>query len=136
MKQRHAEQGHPMQGKHHTEEAKQKISEAGKGRKVSPESARKTAEANMMSKEKEQLIIDLYTSGMRISEIEKQHGIKTSAIYRVLERNNIEKRGCKREPGARKHTEETKQLMSQKYWNRINSENCLTPEDEDYDPDE
>lgn len=28
---------HPMKGKHHTEEAKRKISEAGKGRKVTEE---------------------------------------------------------------------------------------------------
>lgn len=38
MIQRHATQGHPMQGKHHTEEAKAKISQAGIGRKMNPES--------------------------------------------------------------------------------------------------
>ena len=102
-----------------SEETKRKMSEAHIGKKFSEDHKRKIGEGHRMSPEKEKLIIELYTSGMIISKIKEKHNIKTSAIYRVLKRNNISKRGCGESFRGKEHTEETKDKMSKsrkEYW--------------------
>lgn len=122
MKKRHAEDGHPMQDKHHTDEAKAKISKANKGKKRDPEAVKQgaaTRKAWQMPPEREQAILQAYLSGKIISEIETELNTCRSSIYRILKRNNISR---EREPGDRTgstHSEESKSKMSaarKEYW--------------------
>ena len=91
MIKRHAEQGHPMQGKHHTEETKKKISEAGMGRIMPREGAVRGGIKRRMSKEREKEIIEAYLQNETFISMCKKFKTNPSSIYRVLERNGIEK---------------------------------------------
>lgn len=119
MIQRHATQGHPMQGKHHTEEAKAKISQAGLGRKRNPESVAQGALKRQMPIEKERAILQAYLDGMIIDQIEEKFEVKRSGIYRVVARNDVV---CQRKNDGwlgKQHTSETKEKMAQArrdYW--------------------
>jgi group I intron endonuclease len=120
---RHATMGHPMQGQHHSTEAKSKISQASRGRKISPESAAQGAQKRKMPAEKEKNILQAYQEGMIIDEIEKTFQTKRSSIYRLLERNNIPLLNNFKKWTGRQHSEETKQKMSmarKEYWNNKN----------------
>jgi len=119
MKKWHAEHEHPMLGKHMSEEAKIKISAANKGKKLSDEHKEKLLEAHKMDIDKEQAIINLYQNGETIENIETQLNTKRSSIYRVLFRNNIPAKRDHKIWLGKKHSEETKQKMSdarKQYW--------------------
>lgn len=90
-KKRQAENGHPMQGQHHTEEAKQKIGAASKGKKLNLTDEQKTIRGlkHRMPHEKEQKIIELYNQNIPIKVICKTLNVGINGIYRVLDRNNI-----------------------------------------------
>ena len=89
MIKRHKEDGHPMQGKHHTDEAKAQMSEKLKGQVHSRESIERGAKKRQMKKEKENALIKAYQSNEAVPAILERLGAKTSALYRVLKRNNI-----------------------------------------------
>jgi hypothetical protein len=128
MKGWHAENEHPMAGKHHTDEAKAKISNASKelwenDRSSQLEAVRRgaaTRKMKQMPPEREQAIIQAYLSGKIISEIEAELNTGRSSIYRILDRNNISRERdlsiiCK----GKKHSEESKKKMSEarkEYW--------------------
>ena len=92
MKMRHQRDGHPMQGKHHTEETRKLIGEASKGRKNSEEHKQKLISSRLMSKEREEAIIKAYLEGMPYKEIETIFNTSSSCIARVAKRNNLPKR--------------------------------------------
>ena len=115
----HKNNNHPMKGKHHTEESKALISEAGKGRKPSDETKKKISEAKMMDAEREQKIIDAYVRGDKISQIVKELEVKTSSLYRIVKRNNLGLRDQSINKIGVAASEETKNKMSEsrkKYW--------------------
>lgn len=89
IKNRHKENGHPMEGKHHTEEAKKKISQSSTGRKHDPEMVKRRAEKLKMDPIREAGIAEAYKNGCTVSEIQEMFEARTSAIYRVLYRNDI-----------------------------------------------
>lgn len=89
MIERHKTQGHPMQGKHHTEEVKLQLSIANTGRKMPKESVERGAEKRRMNPEKEQLIVKAYQDGESILNIREIFKTGNASIYRILERNNI-----------------------------------------------
>ena len=89
MIERHKIDGHPMLGKHQTDEAKTKISTALKGRVLSPEAVKKSAEARKMPIERELAIVQAYQNGDIISKIETDFQTGRSSIYRILDRNNV-----------------------------------------------
>ena len=108
MKEWHADNIHPMLGKHHTEEARQKQSEAFKGKKRPPESVKKSAEARKMPPEREQAIIQAYLNGDTIKSIRERFG---ASVYRVLNRNNIPRLKNFKKWTGKKHSPETIQKM-------------------------
>jgi group I intron endonuclease len=123
MKEWHANNEHPMQGKQHTDETKKKISEAGKGRVHSKESVLKRSEKRKMNPERENNILQAYKEGKTISEIEKLFNTGRSSIYRILERNNIPRERENKSWTGKKHTEETKQKMAdarKRFWEEKN----------------
>ena len=95
MAERHAEKGHPLIGTHVSDETKAKISAANTGKIHNKDNHKKRAFTQRMPKEKEDLIISLYISGAKTAEIVEKANTNPSVIYRVLERNNIKKRGAK-----------------------------------------
>lgn len=115
MKIWHAENNHPMTGKHHSEESKKKISKTSTGRKY-PNRKR----TPRMAKEKELGIIEKYKEGMSINQICRLLTTGVNSIYRVLERNNIPIITNRNNNWTGKvHSEETKQKMSKsrkRYW--------------------
>ena len=122
----HAEHEHPMTGRHHTEEAKIKISEANKGKIISDEHRKKMSESRKMDPDRERDIIEAYKRGDTIESIEEQFNTRRSSIYRVIDRNGIP---CERDRKiwlGKKHSEETKEKMSlakKQYWkNRADEE--------------
>jgi YesN/AraC family two-component response regulator len=115
----HANNEHPMQGKHHTEESKNQMSEANKGRKRTPESIEKGRQA-LIKTEHDQAIIEMYQNNVSIKQIGETFGIGNSRIYRTLDRHNIPRRENFDHELGKKHTEESKELMSQvkqEWWN-------------------
>lgn len=121
MKEYHATHDHPMLGKHHTEEAKQKISEAGKG-PVTPEHLailQANAEKRKMDPARESAIVQAYLDGKTIKSMKAEFGTSESSIYRVLDRNNVNRKGATSHWAGRTHTEETKAKMAtarEEYW--------------------
>lgn len=89
MEERHKTQGHPMKGKHHTEESRAKISAANKGKKQSPEFVAKLKAREELKRDhqKEAGIIADYQAGMKIKDIKKKH--KHGHPDRVLKRHGI-----------------------------------------------
>lgn len=84
---------HPMWGKHHSDEAKKKISEASKGRKMSEETKKKIGEANkgkiLSEKTKEKLRIA--NKGKHLSEEHKEK-LRKAHIGKKQSPEIIEKR--------------------------------------------
>lgn len=109
----HSENIHPMLGKHHTEESKQKISESNIGRIIPKEAVRKSAKAREMPIEKQENIIKAYLDGIIISKICEMFEVNTSGIYRVLHRNNIQLSNNFKRWVGKTHSEETKLKMSE-----------------------
>lgn len=109
MKRRHVEQGHPMQDKHHTEEAKQQISQKLTGRKNPGDWHRGKPQT---SQEKESIIIEAYKQGINIKDIRDQFNVGQTTIYRILDRNNIPRSNNFTKWNGRTHSEETKSQMS------------------------
>jgi group I intron endonuclease len=114
MKKRHATQGHPMKGQHHTEEIKEQISKTLTGRVLPPEQVAKSAKSREMPQEKQKKIAEMYKTDEFVDKILETFGIKTSGLYRVLRRFDVPLRGQKINNGTGKqHTEETKAKMAQ-----------------------
>jgi group I intron endonuclease len=123
MKEWHANNQHPMLGQHHTEEAKEQMSEKLTGRKRDPVAVKKGIENGAgkpkMSKDREQGICQAYTSGKNIADIETEFATGRSSIYRILNRNNIPRSNNSSKWTGKTHQEETKQKMSEtrtEYW--------------------
>lgn len=95
MIERHKKDGHPMQGKHHTDETKQKISKASKGHIMPEELRQKLSDLNRMPVEREQGIIQAYLRGNIIIDIMEEFGVRARGIYHVLHRNDIPLRNPK-----------------------------------------
>ena len=111
IKNRHMTQGHPMKGRHHTLLSKIKISFASKD-SWEKSKIRKNMGRPKMSKERETEIITAYQTGQTIKSIEEQFGFARVSIYRVLNRNGIEKHGCINTWEGKTHSTETKEKMS------------------------
>lgn len=111
MKKWHADNTHPMLGKNHSSEIKNRISLKLIGKKRSPESVRKGAlKLIKIDKERDDEIIRMYkNSSIKMQEILEK--FDCSLVYRVLYRNNIPLRGPLKNNG-KKHSEETKAKMS------------------------
>jgi len=115
----HAENTHPMEGQHHTPEAKAKISASNKGRKRSPEAIAQGAAKRKMSPEREQAIIKAYTDGKTIKEINELFQTGNASVYRILKRNNVSLLNNFSKWEGKTHTEETKNKQSAartEYW--------------------
>jgi group I intron endonuclease len=116
--------GAPMQGKHHTPEAKAKISVASTGRKPSPESIAKrikTRTKPLPPITTQDAMIKDYLIGMKISDMRDKYDVFSKVIYRVLDFSKIPKRGQKGPNNftGKQHTPETKAKMSksaEKLW--------------------
>lgn len=88
----HANNPHPMQGKHHTEEAKAKVGDAHRGIKRSVESIQKQVNT-MVDHELDLKIISAYQLGKKIKDIQKELNIGSNhRIYDALRRNNVPNR--------------------------------------------
>lgn len=88
----HANNPHPMQGRHHTEEAKAKSSNSHRGKKRSPESIQKGVET-VVDHELDLKIISAYQLGKEIKDIQKELNIGSNhRIYDALRRNNVPNR--------------------------------------------
>jgi group I intron endonuclease len=92
----HANNDHPMLGKHHAEETKEKLSEATKKlwddedyRNNMITKHQENIAVWQMPKTKEAAIISLYQSGMPFKQMCETLKTNNSSIYRVLKRNNI-----------------------------------------------
>jgi group I intron endonuclease len=115
----HANNEHPMQGQHHTEETKTQMSKANKGRKRTPESIEKGRQARTKT-EHDQAIIEMYQNNVSIKKIGETFGIGNGRIYRTLDRHNIPRRENFDHEIGKKRTDETKALISQikqEWWN-------------------
>lgn len=115
----HANNEHPMLGKHHTEESLRKISEASKGHSVSEEHRKAISKAHKMGLEREVAILQAYHDGKTIADIETAFQTGRSSIYRILKRNNIARERDRTNWSGKTHNEETKQKMAEarrKYW--------------------
>jgi group I intron endonuclease len=108
----HANNPHPMQGQHHTEEAKLKISEANIGKIRSRASVEAGAQKRRMDPEREQAILKAYQEGKNISEIEIEFDTGRSSIYRLIKRKNIQLLNNFSKWEGKAHSEETKNKMS------------------------
>lgn len=125
MKERHASVGHPMQGKHHTDDAKQRISNGNKGKVISEEHKKIISETHKTPEDKEKLIIEAYLNNETIKSITSKYETSAMSVYRILKRNGIDKKGPVRSWEGRSHSEETKQKMSEyktNYWKNVNGE--------------
>lgn len=125
MKERHASQGHPMQGKHHSDETRLKMSAANKGRVYSQETIKKRSKKLEMPIEKQQAIIKAYQDGKTIRSICNELDVNTSGVYRVLHRHDIPLTNNFTRWEGKTHSEETKQKMAEArkaYWEDKNSE--------------
>lgn len=116
MIERHKAQGHPMQGKHHSEKAKQKISEAlnsddVKSKIYTEDRNKKISEA--LKHPKEQEILESYLSGTKVKDICLKFKTGNGTIYRILDRNGIDKSRPRDNWTGMKHSEETKVKMSE-----------------------
>lgn len=124
MKKRHAEQGHPMEGKHHTNEAKAKISIASKGKRLSEETKNKMS-FSKRKKDIEEGIANDYKSGMTIKDIKSKYNCGNGKIYRTLKLYNIPLQPERHNTWESKtHSKETKEKMSssaKKHWNNKNT---------------
>lgn len=116
----HANNPHPMQGQHHTEEAKLKISEANIGKIMPRASVEAGAQKRRMDPEREQAILKAYQEGKNISDIEIEFETGRSSIYRIIKRNNVELSNNFNKWEGKTHKPETKEKMSlarTEYWN-------------------
>jgi group I intron endonuclease len=88
-KERHATIGHPMQGKHHTEEAKEKISKSNTGRKLTPEQSKARSKPRKSQEIQDKIVRD-YNSGMSVKEVRgANNNLSITQLYRVLDRYNV-----------------------------------------------
>lgn len=124
----HANNTHPMLGKEHTSEAKEKMGEASKKAwknesRHTPEAKEKRAKAQMVSKEREVGILETYKEDkLTIEEIVTKFNTGKATIYRILNRNNVPRREVNTKP-RKAHTEKAKEKMSlykTKYWENKN----------------
>lgn len=84
VKKRHAEVGHPMLGRNHTEEAKRKISEASKGVKKSEETVRKMSENSVLK-------VSVNMIDKSTKEVLKKFESQSSAVKWVRENTSYKK---------------------------------------------
>lgn len=115
----------PMQGKPHTPESKAKISAALTGRVRNPAPITKpvvivqSSAKRRMPSDREQAIAQAYLDGKTIKEIEQTYATGRSSIYRILDRNNIQRSNNFSRWEGKSHSEDTKQQMSSArslYW--------------------
>ncbi len=124
MKEWHANNVHPMLGKTHTDEAKEKMSKAGKGHAVSDKTRKAISAAHKMTPEREQELLQAYQSGLTIDAIEEKFNTGRSSIYRVLKRNNISRERDRKQWLGKKHSDATIQKMAEarkNYWAEKNN---------------
>jgi group I intron endonuclease len=128
FKEWHANNPHPMEGKHHSEEAKAKMSAALTGRPIPPEVLKKRSETrrnNPERQERDRKIIEAYQRGDLLPQIRNDLQVTTSIIYAALKRYNIPReRDQSANKIGRKHSEETKSKMSMartEYWEEKNA---------------
>jgi group I intron endonuclease len=115
----HANNEHPMLGRHQTPEAVQKIAEALTGQKKDPESIKRGAEKRSMLQERELAIVKAYQDGINISEIEVTFGTSRGSIYRKLDKYNIPRLNNFSKWTGKTHSQETKDKQSaarQQFW--------------------
>lgn len=133
MKNWHADNQHPMLGKHHSEESLRKISEASKGHSVSDEHRKAISKAHKMGSEREIAILQSYQDGKTIADIESVFQTGRSSIYRILKRNNISRERDHKNWAGKEHSEETKQKMAEarkRYWDAKKAEKSKTSDPE------
>ncbi len=122
MKRRHAEQEHPMLGRHHTDEAKQAMSEKLTGKPQSAETVAKRITSRMEPQEIQDQVVAAYKDGKTIKEIKAMFGFGGNGkIYRILKYNNIELLNDFSKWTGKTHSEATKELMNQRrteYWDK------------------
>lgn len=119
----HANNPHPMQGKHQTEEVKQSMSEKLTGREVPQEvidRANHTRRITHELYEKELEIIKAYQDGMTVKKIFEIFGVKSNnKLYAILNAHNIPKSYKTGKTKGQKRSQENCTLMSnikRKYW--------------------
>jgi len=100
-------------GHHHTEEAKQAMSDKLKGVKKDPVSVAAGAEKRKMSKDRRNDIIQAYKDGMIISEIVEKFKTGTNTIYRFLNEEGIKKERPLDHLKGKTISQETKDKMSE-----------------------
>jgi group I intron endonuclease len=108
----HANNVHPMTGKEHTEEAKEKIAKANLGVKKPRESVERGAKKRRKNTEVEDKVVSAYNSGDTIKTIQSIFNMQTSTIYRILHRNNVELTNNFTRWTGKTHSEDTKAKMS------------------------
>jgi len=108
---RHKRDGHPMQGKHHTEEAKAKISAAQVGKIISQETIEKRRKTRTKT-DLDEVVVKAYQDNITIKEICSMFDIATSRVYRILHRKEIPLANNFTRWTGKTHTEETKTQMS------------------------
>lgn len=109
----HENNDHPMLGKHHTDEAKAKISASTKGKPRDPEAVKKTAKTRKMAMEKQLAIIIAYQENIDIKDMEEIFDTGSTTIYRILDEHDIPRRKSFKKGLGRNHTDITKAKMSQ-----------------------
>lgn len=116
MQEINKEKGHPMKGKHHSEESKNKMREKLKGKKLSEETKRKMSESQtkIIPQEIQEQVIEEYKKGTFIKEITKMFGFGShKTIYKILKLNNIELINDHTKWKGKTHSEETKQKIAE-----------------------
>jgi len=124
MKEWHANNAHPMLGKTHTDDAKEKMSKASKGHAVSDETRKAISAAHKMTPEREQDILQAYESGLTIATMEEKFSTSRGCIYRVLKRNDVSRERDRNQWTGKKHSEATTQKMAEarkNYWAEKNN---------------
>lgn len=128
MKKRHAEVGHPMQGKHHTDETKQLLREKLKDRTIPEEVLEKRRLTklnqfltNIAPPEVQQRVIEEYLKGTKVKELLKMFDLSSfKIIYKILKLNNIPlTKDYGKAKRGKKTSDETKAKLSQRkteYW--------------------
>jgi hypothetical protein len=119
MKERHKIQGHPMKGKHHSQEARNKIGESSRGKPRSEEVRQKIRAGHLakINTSREAELIADYQAGMTINAIKEKYQCRHP--YRILHRNSVTLLGKHDQNTGKKHTKEARQKQAEartKFW--------------------
>ena len=108
-KERHATVGHPMEGRHQSEEAKNAIGRKNEGRKRDPAKVKERAKKAERNQDIEKDVVAMKKEGKTAKEICAAFGIYTSTLYRILHRNNVKIMGLSEEERANKSKDQKAQ---------------------------